>query len=155
MGCDSDIFFECLVRIIDLNIYVPINVNLEGLAGVGGQRPGIWTRSNFLAQMPNPRAIKIGQKRTNSQPLQLTLGVKSVSTFWGSHIRFFQQKVSGFSSNFWIALNSLTFGNKAIWSYVIWQYEGVAAFVSFRGPSLQRGKQGSTKQNDMFNTTKK
>ena len=34
-------------------------------------------------------------------------------------------------------------------------YEGVAAFVSFRGPSLQRGKQGSTKQNDMFNTTKK
>ena len=36
MGCDSDIFFECLVRIIDLNIYVPINDNLEGLAGVGG-----------------------------------------------------------------------------------------------------------------------
>ena len=49
MGCDSDIFFECLVTIIDLNIYVPINVNLEGLVGVGGgwgggeagQRPGI------------------------------------------------------------------------------------------------------------------
>ena len=36
MGCDSDISFECLVRIIDLNIYVPINVNLEGLAGGGG-----------------------------------------------------------------------------------------------------------------------
>ena len=36
MGCDSDIFFECLVTIIDLNIYVPINVNLEGLVGVGG-----------------------------------------------------------------------------------------------------------------------
>ena len=47
MGCDSDIFFECLVTIIDLNIYVPINVNLEGLVGWGGggggagQRPGI------------------------------------------------------------------------------------------------------------------
>ena len=46
MGCDSDIFLECLVRIIDLNIYVPISVNLEGLVGGGGggdlgQRPGI------------------------------------------------------------------------------------------------------------------
>ena len=40
MGCDSDIFFECLVKIIDLNIYVPINVNLEGLAGWGGGEAG-------------------------------------------------------------------------------------------------------------------
>ena len=94
MGCDSDNFFECWVRIIDLNIYVPINVNLEGLAG---QRPGIWTRSNFLGQIPNPRAIITGQKRTNFQPLQLRLEVKSVSlkektlTFWESRIRFFQQ----------------------------------------------------------------
>lgn len=103
MGCDSDIFFECLVTIIDLNIYVPINVNLEGLVGWGGgggeagQRPGIWTRSKFLGQMRNPRAIITGQKRTNSQTLQLRLEVKSVSlkektlTFWESHIRFFQQ----------------------------------------------------------------
>ena len=30
MGCDSDIFFECLVRVIDLNIYVPINVKGKG-----------------------------------------------------------------------------------------------------------------------------
>ena len=30
--------------------------------------------------------------------------------------------------------------------------KGVAAFVSFMGPSLQRGKQGSTKQNDKFHT---
>ena len=37
MGCDSDIFFECLVRTIDLNIYAPINVNVEkGVGGGGG-----------------------------------------------------------------------------------------------------------------------
>ena len=40
MGCDSDIFFECLVRTIDLNIYAPINVNVEkGVGGGGGVRP--------------------------------------------------------------------------------------------------------------------
>ena len=39
MGCDSDIFFECLVRTIDLNIYAPINVNVE--KGVGGGEGGL------------------------------------------------------------------------------------------------------------------
>ena len=57
MGCDSDSFFECLVRIIDLNIYVPINVNLEGLArgggGVGKGR-GFELEANFWVKCPTP-----------------------------------------------------------------------------------------------------
>ena len=47
MGCDSDIFFECLVRIIDLNIYVPINDNLEGLAGVGAKAGNLNSKQFF------------------------------------------------------------------------------------------------------------
>ena len=58
MGCDSDIFFECLVRIIDLNIYVPINVNLEGLArgggGGGDKGRGFELEANFWVKCPTP-----------------------------------------------------------------------------------------------------
>ena len=62
MGCDSDIFFECLVTIIDLNIYVPINVNLEGLVGVGGggvggrrgKGRGFELEANFWVKYPTP-----------------------------------------------------------------------------------------------------
>ena len=160
-------FLSVLVRIIDLNIYVPINVNLEGL--VGGPKAGNLNSKQFFGSNAQPQGHhnnhlltnywskedKFPTSPTKTRGQKCFIERKNILTFWGSHIRFFQQTVSGFSSNFWIALNSLTFGNKAIWSYVIWQYEGVAAFVSFRGPSLQRGKQGSTKQNDMFNTTKK
>ena len=41
-------------------------------------RPGIWTRSIFLGQMPCPSDIIFGQKRTNSQPLKLRVEVKCV-----------------------------------------------------------------------------
>ena len=58
--------------------YAPINVNLDG-AWKARQRTGIWTRSNFWRQMPYPGAIILGQKRTNSLPLQLKLEAKSVS----------------------------------------------------------------------------
>ena len=68
MGCDSDIFFECLVRIIDLNIYVPINVNLEGLAGVGGGGGGkgreFELEAIFWVKCPTPgpsKLVKRGQ----------------------------------------------------------------------------------------------
>ena len=54
--------------------YATINVNLEGGEGKARQRPRIWTRSNFWRQMPYPWAIILGQKRTNSLPLQLTRG---------------------------------------------------------------------------------
>ena len=68
-----------IVQPADLCTYnVPINVNMEVWGG-GRRRLGIWTRSNFLRQMPYPRAIIIGQRRTNSPPLQLRLEVKCVS----------------------------------------------------------------------------
>ena len=41
-------------------------------------RPGIWTRSIFLGQMPCPSDIIFGQKRTNSEPLKLRVEVKCV-----------------------------------------------------------------------------
>lgn len=50
-------FFECLVTIIDLNIYVPINVNLEGLVGWGGggrrgKGRGFELEANFWVKCP-------------------------------------------------------------------------------------------------------
>ena len=41
-------------------------------------RPGIWSQSIFLGQMPCPSDIIFGQKRTNSQPLKLRVEVKCV-----------------------------------------------------------------------------
>ena len=54
--------------------------------GKAKKRPGIWTWSKFLGQF-YPRAI-IGQKTTNSSPLQLRLEVKCVSLKEATHQRF-------------------------------------------------------------------
>ena len=53
------ILFVCLVRIIDLNIYVPINVNLEGLPGGGGggrrgKGQGFELEAIFWVKCPTP-----------------------------------------------------------------------------------------------------
>ena len=70
-------FLSVLVRIIDLNIYVPINVNLEGL--VGGPKAGNLNSKQFFGSNAQPQGHhNIDQKRTNSPPLQLKLVVKGV-----------------------------------------------------------------------------
>ena len=49
------------------------------------KRLRIWAWSNFLGQFSYPRAIIIGQKRTNSPPLQIRLEVKCVSLKEATH----------------------------------------------------------------------
>lgn len=56
-------FLSVLVRIIDLNIYVPINVNLEGL--VGGPKAGNLNSKQFFGSNAQPQGHHNNHLLTN------------------------------------------------------------------------------------------
>ena len=96
--------FVCLVRIIDLNIYVPINVNLEGLLGGGGGGRGGRAKARdlnskqFFGSNAQPQGNHNWSKEdkfptppTKTRGQKCFIERKNILTFWESRIRFFQQ----------------------------------------------------------------
>ena len=79
MGCDSDIFFECLVRIIDLNIYVRINakagdLNSKQFFGLNAQPQGHhnWSKEDKFPTPPTKtRSQKCFIERKNTNFLRM------------------------------------------------------------------------------------